>query len=107
MLVRVELTKTPPDNAVSLYGLIAEITGNPDPFADLKKQSNDFALSLREQVSEKIAVAQDSLQTALRFAACGNIIDMLPSTLLMRPRLWLIVRTSLLPLMIIPSCLPD
>jgi len=75
MLAKVELTKTPPDNAVFLYRLIADITGNPDPFAELKKQSNDFALSIRGQVSEKIVAAQDSLQTALRFAACGNIID--------------------------------
>lgn len=75
MLTRVELAKTPPDNAVALYGLIAEITGNPDPFSGLKKQSNEFALSIRHQVSEKIAAAGDSLQTALRFAACGNIID--------------------------------
>ena len=75
MFAQVELTKTPPENAVSLYRLIAEITGNPDPFAGLKKQSNDFALSIRDSVRNKIASAEDPLRAAIRFAACGNIID--------------------------------
>jgi uncharacterized protein with ATP-grasp and redox domains len=75
MLSQLELAKSPPDNAVAMYGLIAEITGNSDPFKGLKKQSNDFALSIRDQVQDSIQAAQDSLQTALRFAACGNIID--------------------------------
>ena len=75
MLSQLELAKSPPDNAVAMYGLIAEITGNSDPFSGLKKQSNDFALSIRDQVNASILSAKDSLQTALRFAACGNIID--------------------------------
>ena len=75
MLAKIDLGKTPPENAVFLYRLIAELTGNSDPFADLKRQSNEFALSLRDQISDTIAGASDPLRTALRFAACGNIID--------------------------------
>lgn len=75
MLAHVELDKSPPENAVFLYRLIAEITGKTDPFADLKKQSNAFALSIRDRISEQIAGAGDSLRAAIHFAACANIID--------------------------------
>ncbi len=75
MLAQVDLGSTPPENAVFLYRLIAKITGNSDPFVDLKRQSNEFALSIRDQISDTIAGAADPLRTALRFAACGNIID--------------------------------
>lgn len=75
MLAGIDLRKTPPENAVSLYELIAELTGNPDPFAGLKKQSNDFALSIRDRISRSIDRSADPLRTALHFAACGNIID--------------------------------
>ena len=75
MLREVDLGRTPPENAVFLYRLIAKITGKADPFVDLKRQSNEFALSIRDQISDTIAGAADPLRTALRFAACGNIID--------------------------------
>jgi len=75
MLAGVDLSRTPPENAVFLYRLIAKITGNQDPFADLKRQSNEFALSIRDQISDTIAGAADPLRMALCFAACGNIID--------------------------------
>ncbi|MCF6186570.1 MAG: ARMT1-like domain-containing protein [Desulfobulbaceae bacterium] len=75
MLAEIDLGSTPPENAVFLYRLIAKITGKADPFVDLKRQSNEFALSIRDQISDTIAGAADPLRTALRFAACGNIID--------------------------------
>ncbi len=75
MLAEIDLGSTPPENAVFLYRLIAKITGNSDPFIDLKRQSNDFALSMQDQISDTIAGSEDPLRAALRFAACGNIID--------------------------------
>jgi len=75
MLAAVELDRSPPENAVFLYKLIADITGKSDPFLDLKKQSNAFALSIRDRISRQIAEADDSLRAAIHFAACANIID--------------------------------
>ncbi len=75
MLADVDLEKSPPENAVFLYRLIADLTGNSDPFVGLKRESNEFALSMRDQISDTIAGASDPLRAALRFAACGNIID--------------------------------
>lgn len=75
MLAHVPLEKSPPENAVALYRLIAELSGNPDPFVRLKKQSNELALSMRDLLEEKIASAGDPLRAAVKFAVCGNVID--------------------------------
>ncbi len=75
MLSRVALERTPPENAVFLYRLIAEITGRQDPFQELKHQSNVFALSLYDSISAQVESAADPLRAAIHFAACGNIID--------------------------------
>lgn len=66
---------SPPENAVGIYRLIAEITGVRDPYADLKKRSNEFALGLRDAARQQIESATNPLYTALRFAVAGNIID--------------------------------
>ena len=75
MLSRVKLDNTPPENAVFLYRLIAEITGRQDPFKELKHKSNVFALSLYDSISSQVEAATDPLRAAIHFAACGNIID--------------------------------
>ena len=75
LLSRIDLSKSPPENAVALYGLIAELTGDHDPFARLKRESNDFALQLREMVQERIDEAENPLYTAVRYAIAANIID--------------------------------
>ena len=75
LLARVDFARTPPENAVPLYRMIAELTGRPDPFAALKRQSNDFALGLRDQIRRRIEAAEDPLLAAVRFAICANIID--------------------------------
>ncbi|HHD56825.1 MAG TPA: DUF89 family protein [Desulfobulbaceae bacterium] len=75
MLSRVNVKDTPPENAVFLYRLIAEITGKQDPFKELKHQSNVFALSLYDSINSQVEAATDPLRTAIHFAACGNIID--------------------------------
>ncbi len=75
MLSLVNLERTPPENAVFLYRLIAGITGRQDPFKELKHTSNVFALSLYDSISSQVEAAADPLRAAIHFAACGNIID--------------------------------
>jgi len=74
-LARVDFGRSPPENAVDLYALIARVTGVDDPFARVKEQENRFALDLADQVEEAIGKASDPLETAIRFAIGGNIID--------------------------------
>ena len=64
-----------PENAVAVYGLIADISGVTDPFQELKNESNSLALSLRKKVRERIISSSDPLHAAVRYAIAGNIID--------------------------------
>ena len=75
LLPKLDFSLSPPENAVALYSLIAEISGCDDPYKDLKKNSNEFALTLRAELQHKVAASDDPLLTALKFAIAGNIID--------------------------------
>ena len=66
---------SPPENAVALYGLFSEILQDDDPFAQVKEESNRFALDLRDEMAQRIAAAADPLYAAVRTAIGGNIID--------------------------------
>lgn len=66
---------TPPENAAHYYRLIAESTRVADPFAEIKKQSNDFALSLENKIRDIVEQAADPLLAALRFAIGANVLD--------------------------------
>jgi uncharacterized protein with ATP-grasp and redox domains len=75
LISSLDLSISPPENAVAVYEQIAKLTGVRDPFKQLKFESNSFALRLRDQVREQIDNARDPLYTAVRYAIAGNIID--------------------------------
>ena len=70
-----DLKLSPPENSVFLYRMIAEKSNNNDIFADLKVQSNRTALEMLPIMEDKIRYAPDPLDTAIRLAIAGNIID--------------------------------
>lgn len=70
-----DMSTSPPVNAIGLYRMISRISDNPDPFARLKRQSNDAALRLRTQVNALIQRGDDPWFRAILFAIAGNIID--------------------------------
>lgn len=71
----IDFTVSPPENAVHLYGLIAGISGCPDPFAAAKREGNRFAASIAPLIRKKIHEADNPLLAALTFSIAGNIID--------------------------------
>ncbi len=75
LLPSLDLDKTPPENSIPVYQTIARMSGCADPFFDLKKTSNAFALSLVDDARKSIAASPDPLFTALLFSIAGNIID--------------------------------
>lgn len=72
---QVDTELSPPENAVGLYALFADMLGNDDPFAQVKQEGNSFALAVQEEVEQRIQAAEDSLRAAIRVAIAGNIID--------------------------------
>ena len=75
LLPELDFEISPPENAILVYNLISEMSGNIDPFEQIKKQSNELALNLRPRVLEKIKTSSDPFQTAVKFSMAGNIID--------------------------------
>ncbi|MEN8135990.1 MAG: ARMT1-like domain-containing protein [Thermodesulfobacteriota bacterium] len=69
------LELSPPENAVYLYRMIAEQTGNPDIFAGLKDISNQTVLKMLPDLENKVRQAADPLRTAAILTLAGNIID--------------------------------
>jgi len=74
-LPSIDFTISPPENAVHLYELIAEVSDCPDPFAAVKRESNLFATSIAPLIRQKVNEADNPLLAALTFSIAGNIID--------------------------------
>ena len=74
-LHQISLDSTPPETGRLIYRMVREITGNPDPFRELKHKSTREALVLYPSLKRTIEKSDDSLLTAIRIAIAGNVID--------------------------------
>ncbi|MDH3329475.1 MAG: ARMT1-like domain-containing protein [Desulfobulbaceae bacterium] len=70
-----DLSLSPPENAVEVYALIAELTDIHDPYEQLRKKSNAMALSIRDRIRRRINSSENPVKTALHYAVAANIID--------------------------------
>ena len=75
MLKGFSLDSPPPENGRLMYKKIAEITGNPDPFKEVKRKYTDAALKLYPFLKQIVARSEDKLFTAIKLAIAGNVID--------------------------------
>ena len=74
-LATVDPERSPPENAIALYAIFSRILQVDDPFSRVKQESNEFALSLKDEMKNRISAAADPLLAAIRIAIGGNIID--------------------------------
>ena len=79
MLSHVSLESTPPEIGRLIYRKVRDITGNADPFRELKRSSTQQALTLYPFLKRTIKESNDNLLTAIRIAIAGNVIDFGPS----------------------------
>lgn len=79
MLAEADTNRPTPDIARNIHAIIRESLGNPDPYAEEKEKSNEVALSLYEELKEKVNNSGERFNKALRYALAGNIIDYGPS----------------------------
>jgi len=71
-----DMQKSPPVMAQRIHRLIRGFTGETDPFKQAKKDSNRFALKLFPELQKKVDSSDSPLETAVRLAIAGNIIDL-------------------------------
>jgi len=74
-----DMTESPPQMGRRIHNIIKEITGNQDPYSEVKKQYNDFALNLYPDLEKRVLSSVDPFLAAIKLAATGNLIDFGPN----------------------------
>lgn len=69
------LQESPPFMAQRIHRLIRQMTGDNDPYRDIKDRFNHFALELYPELKKRVERSRTPLDTAIRLAIAGNIID--------------------------------
>ena len=77
-LAKVKLGASSPEITEQTQAILREMTGNEDIYAEEKAQSTAEALALYPEWKEVVLQADDPLESAVRLAIAGNIIDFGP-----------------------------
>ena len=75
-LCSLSVDATPPQMAFQIHQLVRQQTNNPDPYRHAKNEATQQALALYPRLKELVDKANDPLETAVRIAIAGNIIDL-------------------------------
>jgi uncharacterized protein with ATP-grasp and redox domains len=75
MLRDIPLESTPPETGMLIYEKVREITGEFDPYKEIKRESTKNALALYPSLKNKVEKSNDKLLTAIRIVIAGNVID--------------------------------
>jgi len=70
-----DMSQSPPVIGQQIHRLIRELVGTEDPYHKTKKQLNEAVLRLYPYLRKLIVESRDPLETAIRLAIGGNIID--------------------------------
>lgn len=69
-------TATPPVMAARIHRQVRQLTRNDDPYREAKKLATRQALALYPGLKTRVQDSPDPLDTAVRIAIAGNIIDL-------------------------------
>lgn len=76
LLPELTFNQTPAGNSTIVLREVCRLLGDPDPFARLKSHYNKVALSLYPKLKMLVEQSSDPIDTALKIAVAGNIIDL-------------------------------
>jgi len=71
-----DMSQSPPVIGQQIHRLIRKLIGNTDPYRELKQRFNRLALELCAELEERVGTSEDPMETAVRLAIAGNIIDL-------------------------------
>jgi len=71
-----DMSQSPPVIGQQIHRLIRKLIGNTDPYRELKQRFNRLALELCAELEERLRTSEDPMETAVRLAIAGNIIDL-------------------------------
>lgn len=75
-LANIPTDVTPPVRASRVHAVVRRISNNSDPYREAKRLATEQALCLYQQLKHRIQASDDPLDTAVRLAIAGNIIDL-------------------------------
>jgi uncharacterized protein with ATP-grasp and redox domains len=70
-----DMHQSPPVIGQQIHRLIRELVKADDPYHGVKQRFNDMALKLYSKMRRRIVESQNPLETAIRLAIAGNVID--------------------------------
>ena len=70
-----DLRESPPAMGHKIHRFIRERVGGGDPYREMKDESNRLALELYPALKSRVEGSPNPLETAVRLAIAGNIID--------------------------------
>lgn len=70
-----DMSQSPPAIGQQIHRLIRDLVGVADPYHGAKQRFNDIGLKLYSKMRHIIITSKDPLETAVRLAIAGNIID--------------------------------
>ena len=70
-----DMSQSPPSIGRQIHRLIRNLVGQDDPYHGIKKRFNNLALKLYQDLRKHILNSDNRLESAIRFAIAGNIID--------------------------------
>ncbi|MEQ8962743.1 MAG: ARMT1-like domain-containing protein [Coleofasciculus sp. C2-GNP5-27] len=72
---KMDFVHSPVDMAMKIHRTLRQLSGNSDPYREIKERSNEQMMSLYPQFLAEVKSAADSLEMAIRLAIAANIID--------------------------------
>jgi uncharacterized protein with ATP-grasp and redox domains len=72
---KMDMNQSPPAMAQKIHRFIRRITGVEDPYLGVKNRFNKLALQMYPELEQLIETSLNPLETAVRLAIAGNIID--------------------------------
>ena len=76
ILAELDFTNEPPLIARNILGIAKGISGNTDPYRQEKAFYNKLAMDMYPRLKRKVKESDRPLETAVRLAIAGNIIDL-------------------------------
>ena len=72
---KMDLLQSPPAMAQKIYRVIRKLTGEQDPYREIKDRFNRLALKMYPELKQRVEISADPFETAVRLAIAGNVID--------------------------------
>jgi uncharacterized protein with ATP-grasp and redox domains len=76
MTHKMDLRMSPPQMACHIHRRLRQLLGDPDPYHAAKQKHNRLAEDICRRFRPLVAASDNPLQTAVRLAIAGNIIDL-------------------------------